>query len=94
MKAFTERFAPYDRAHFELRDATGPASAAAEIEHSGPRFPGVLGVLRERIWTATELRALAEPVGLQVVDREVATIDDGGAGGWGCDALLFRKGSV
>ncbi|GGL50485.1 class I SAM-dependent methyltransferase [Planomonospora parontospora] len=182
MKAFTERFAPYDQAHFELRDATGPASAVTEcdlivmgsvtinsfcteqrlnallqfinaslptgghaillayqdqilegfeqlsgamdavdftdsegvqrliwrgvhyrdqdfrqnyfIEHSGSRFPGVLGVLRERIWTATELRALAESVGLQVVNREVATVDDGGAEGWSCDALLFRKGSV
>lgn len=63
------------------------------IEYQDSRHPGVLGVLRERIWVSSEIRALAEESGFTLRGVETTAVDQGGANGWPVDALLFQKGS-
>ncbi|MFJ2821932.1 class I SAM-dependent methyltransferase [Streptomyces toxytricini] len=54
------------------------------------RFPGVLGLVRERVWTTSEVVAEATARGFELVAKDLAVVDDGGAEGWPCDALLLR----
>ncbi|MEV0423022.1 class I SAM-dependent methyltransferase [Streptosporangium canum] len=63
------------------------------IEYQDSRHPGVLGVLRERIWVSSEIQALAEESGFTLRDVEITAVDQGGANGWPVDALLLQKGS-
>ncbi|MEV4380819.1 class I SAM-dependent methyltransferase [Streptosporangium sp. NPDC049644] len=60
------------------------------IEYQGHRFPGVLGVHRERIWESGEIIALAKEAGLSLKASELTRVDQGGAQGWPCDVLLLQ----
>lgn len=61
------------------------------IQYDDERFPGVLGLYRERVWTTGEVLAAARASGFDLVDRDIAVVDEGGAEGWPCDALLLRR---
>jgi tellurite methyltransferase len=61
------------------------------IEGARGIFPGVLGALRERVWTSDEVRCLAANSGLKHEISLDAFVDSGGAAGWSCDCMLFKK---
>ena len=63
------------------------------IEYRGAEFPGVLGLLRERLWTSGEVAESAAKVGFHVNIEGVATVDEGAAEDWSCDALVLRPAS-
>ncbi|OEJ93160.1 class I SAM-dependent methyltransferase [Streptomyces thermolilacinus] len=61
------------------------------IQYDDDRFPGVLGLVRERVWTTSEVLAAVGGHGFDLVAQDIAVVDDGGAEGWPCDALLLRR---
>ena len=61
------------------------------IEYRGKRFPGVLGMLREHVWTAGDVSTVGRQVGFRVSTESTAVIDEGGAKDWVCEALVLRR---
>lgn len=54
-------------------------------------FPGVVGVQRERIWSAVEVTRLAKDVGFEMERSVPGLVEGDGATGWPFDAVVLRR---